>query len=655
MIKILPILISLFLFSCIKESSSNLNYALDQAKENRNELMKVLNYYKQEPSDSLKYKAACFLIENMPYHYFYENVYIDKYKNQVIKIADIAREESDYLKRQHYLEESMGELNRGQAAFYTNPVKDIEVITADFLIENIEHSFMVWEKQPWGKYITFDEFCNEILPYRIANEPIENWKKPFFDAFQPVLDSLLTDDNPITACQLIYDSISNMRWPFIRNIQIPHLGGVSLLSHPLGNCREYSDYATYVMRALGLCGGIDYIIQHPKSPVQAHYWNYVRGCDSKVREFELYELRPEGKRSYYREKGKVYRRTYKIQEESLLFKSKLADKPYSNFLSPHMLDVSCFYLKNNELRFEINKKEKQQDFLYLFVFNNYEWIPFAWQKIEKDLAVFENVESDLVYWVGYWINNQILPIAEPFILNPSDSITYFAPDTVNRMKLELTRKYNCDSWLYKNMKKYAIGGKLQVSNDPDFLNPKTVYTIEEELEPIYHNIKLNLSDKYRYVRFLSADYGRCNMAEMEVFGLDGTELQGVPIGTNGSASGNKSLEKHAVFDKDPLTFFESEELSDSWCGLDLGNCFNISDIRFLFRNDDNNIREGDRYELFYFSKDGLKKSLGTKIGNREQVLVFENCPSNALYLLHNHTRGKEERIFSYENGKQIFW
>ena len=36
-------------------------------------------------------------------------------------------------------------------------------------------------------------------------------------------------------------------------------------------------------------------------------------------------------------------------------------------------------------------------------------------------------------------------------------------------------------------------------------------------------------------------------------------------------------------------------------------------------------------------------------------LVYENVPGNALYLLKNRTKGKEERIFTYENDRQVWW
>jgi hypothetical protein len=55
------------LFSCTSHSA--LEQSLHLAGANRPELEKVLQRYKANPADSLKYRAACFLIENMPYHY----------------------------------------------------------------------------------------------------------------------------------------------------------------------------------------------------------------------------------------------------------------------------------------------------------------------------------------------------------------------------------------------------------------------------------------------------------------------------------------------------------------------------------------------------------------------------------------------------------
>lgn len=63
------------------EPLTSLELALKAAGENREELEKVLNYYRINPSDSLKYKAACFLIENMPSYKFSNSEQLESYKS----------------------------------------------------------------------------------------------------------------------------------------------------------------------------------------------------------------------------------------------------------------------------------------------------------------------------------------------------------------------------------------------------------------------------------------------------------------------------------------------------------------------------------------------------------------------------------------------
>ena len=68
--------------------------------------------------------------------------------------------------------------------------------------------------------------------------------------------------------------------------------------------------------------------------------------------------------------------------------------------------------------------------------------------------------------------------------------------------------------------------------------------------------------------------------------------------------------------------------------------------------DSNNVCPGDTYELFYW--DNEWKGLGKQTAVSDS-LVYESVPCSALLWLHNYTRGKEERIFTYENDRQIWW
>lgn len=81
----------------------------------------------------------------------------------------------------------------------------------------------------------------------------------------------------------------------------------------------------------------------------------------------------------------------------------------------------------------------------------------------------------------------------------------------------------------------------------------------------------------------------------------------------------------------------------------------LKEIRFVPRNDGNFIYEGDNYELYYWEKEGWTLLSNIK-GTRDGVLFVDNVPQGTLLLLHNATRGREERVFTYENGQQYyFW
>ena len=60
------ILLAIFLMACNSQNDKKLEQALERAKENRQELEKVLDHYKK---DSTKLAAARFLIENIILHW----------------------------------------------------------------------------------------------------------------------------------------------------------------------------------------------------------------------------------------------------------------------------------------------------------------------------------------------------------------------------------------------------------------------------------------------------------------------------------------------------------------------------------------------------------------------------------------------------------
>ena len=123
---------------------------------------------------------------------------------------------------------------------------------------------------------------------------------------------------------------------------------------------------------------------------------------------------------------------------------------------------------------------------------------------------------------------------------------------------------------------------------------------------------------------------------------------------SGSAPANvfKNGYLNNIADGDPLTYYLSAD-SNAFVTFDLLKPVELAKIEIIPRTDDNFIRIGDEYELFYHGGSKGWISLGKRSAD-QLFLTYDNIPANALLWLKNHTRGKEEQVFYFMNGKQEF-
>ena len=127
--------------------------------------------------DSEKINAAKFLVKNMKYHYSYESPILNEYYLKVKKVG----KEYNYPKSiTHYqcIYHEMGNLDVGKEKVY-----DKDIITAKTLISNIEMAFTNWRKGKWAQHLSFEEFCEYLLPYRVGNEHYEEWRNELRNLF----------------------------------------------------------------------------------------------------------------------------------------------------------------------------------------------------------------------------------------------------------------------------------------------------------------------------------------------------------------------------------------------------------------------------------------------------------------------------------------
>lgn len=95
----------------------------------------VLHYFSFDPGDSLKYKAAVFLIENMPGHYTLESTIIDRFRLELPEIHP--NHPYCWYKTMQSLPAKI-ELNNFGYKLY-----DLEWLEGSYLIRHIENSFRI--------------------------------------------------------------------------------------------------------------------------------------------------------------------------------------------------------------------------------------------------------------------------------------------------------------------------------------------------------------------------------------------------------------------------------------------------------------------------------------------------------------------------------
>ena len=154
------IFVFLFWQCSAPDYSEKLKFALQAARNNRPELEKVLAHYAAHPEDSLKWQAACFLIENMPGHYSLTSPLLESYYAKVDTIKNIP-----------YSAKKLMQIIPYNYPEFRNDLQiqeDVKCITADFLIHNIDLAFLIVTiKEPETSTTFIDRFLATAEAYGI--------------------------------------------------------------------------------------------------------------------------------------------------------------------------------------------------------------------------------------------------------------------------------------------------------------------------------------------------------------------------------------------------------------------------------------------------------------------------------------------------------
>ncbi len=410
---------------------SEITSVLDSAGDNRMELEKVLFHFK---SDSLKFKAACYLIKNMPGHSYVTYKLVDTAGNEIPFDALDYPAYDSLTKTFNSLQAKTGELDFKKKDLF----EDVKAIKAGLLINHIDYAFLAWQEKPWARWLSFDQFCGYVLPYRGSNEPLEDWRPYFWDKYINLPNEMNDSTNPVEAASLINNDIK--KWFTFSEIYYYHptdQGLDEMRRAGLGRCEDMTNLAIFAMRSNGLAVTSDYT-PYWGNAGNNHAWNAILLPEGKVVPFMGDEANP-GEYKLANKIAKAYRKTYEDHPENLVFQDRKQKKIPGWLAGKSYSDVTSAYARVSDLTVDLAAPLPDSiDIAYLCVFNSGEWQAIQWGRAADNKALFKEMGRDILYLPALYINEKIVPHRAPFILDTAGQMHSITPDTANLIPLNLT-------------------------------------------------------------------------------------------------------------------------------------------------------------------------------------------------------------------------
>lgn len=622
--------VAMILTSCRRGTTKypmlvDVNSALELSGENRVELQKVLDYYREEKPDPLKLKAAEYLISNMVAHYAVSGKTMERLKRDV---DTTFQDQPRAVKLIFYLMAARIAITQGD-----NTVEyDLHKIASDYLIKNIERSFGIWEEIKNHYDLSDEDFFKYVLPYRIDNEPLTEWKD---SAYYHLYDfykgeqlgfSLTGYQNYISAKVMDYNSL----------VTLKNQLSDSLFRLYAMDCIDQAHRTQITNRVFGIPTAVDFVPHYPTQE-NRHYWTILRDrrcVNSKYNTLNTPHT------------AKVYRKTSfinAIPEDKHNFIPRFIRDPYK-------MDVTEEYENVTSLECKFKTFRSDTKYGYLCVFNNLAWNEVGWSEMRGGKVIFEQVGRDIMYMPCYYNGKNQVLADYPLWVRSNGEAESIVPDRDSLQTLRLNRKFTYNSsGDYSGMA--IIGVQLYATNDLSKAPYDLVSEIRHYNYMAYDTLRVNTTKKYKYWMMKKVGQNFPEFASVKFVQDNGGVLTVASTFTiDATGKMNKDgLISRIIFNDDLLDFGMVFNIA----GVEFEEPVSVDVVKYITRNDKNGVYSGDTYELLYFDK-GEWVSLGKKVATADYI-EYDNVPSGALYWLRNRTEGKEERPFTVTNGRVRFW
>ncbi len=364
--------------------------------------------------DSLKTLAANFIVKN-----------IGNDGSVIVTVKSSSNDSIINLDSYNNRYESITSILDSSDVYYANQyVPDSSQLSTSYIRNNIDKTFQMLECTSWQDRIEFNKVCKYVLPYRIGNEELENWRDLVIENNLDILDTIKYGLPMLEVSNLICENIRK-RFKFSASEYKDDwlLSYSELYKTKKGTCIGFAKLNMYTLRAFGIPTYLDFVPFWGNAE-GSHYWNsldiqnhsYVSSWENgllPVREF----VNNTEYSTEVRFAPKVFRfESYKTRT-NCNHPSDIG-KVYDFLSNEKIRDVTDEYMSTGSIRVKIDNQSYFKKIALLTVFNGGKWQSVDWGEISGDGHLeFYKVGKQVIYQVQVYDDKKMKPLTSPFLFD----------------------------------------------------------------------------------------------------------------------------------------------------------------------------------------------------------------------------------------------
>ncbi len=126
------------------------------------------------------------------------------------------------------------------------PLSDLADYQPDFFLKNVQFSLKARQEMPWGKTIPEEEFLHFVLPLRVNNENLDNFREEMYPEIKVRIKGLSMKDAALEINHWCHEKVN------YRGTDSRTSAPLSTIKKTFGRCGEESTFTVTAMRTAGI-------------------------------------------------------------------------------------------------------------------------------------------------------------------------------------------------------------------------------------------------------------------------------------------------------------------------------------------------------------------------------------------------------------------